>query len=661
MRIVLEKEVTRTLVPEDVELNVTDYSLKITGPDGKTNTFQLKKSSFLMENVPIGQYTIVATGMNSDGTPMVTGSTTFNLSKTNTTATVILQELVGSGDLELVFNWNPDRFSGDATLKLTITGQDNNQSYTHSESYANGTATYTLTSVPSGSYLLFAELYSGSQKIAGVIEAIRIVDGNPTRGTINFNLDKEDGTIGSITLINKAGVPVECVITGLTADTQVAAQKDLEVAFDPGTIDKEDLSITWYLDGIQIGTGLTVTICPEPGTHRLDVVARTTMLASTGSTQVTFEAALLGAVGEPVVAGVITDGEIAIGGRTNFDFLQDGMLIITSDEHKIATIASIVRNSLKAESQTEYTDGVKQVLSITEGNAVAFLHDATRTTSRYTYNPSTITLAQPITDTGRAGKLSTSNPFTGEMLGLVQYSPMPKSQAFYKVVGITDNADYKMASISGRHPTNTNVTASNYSDETSFPIGTTYSLYGQFVVSGSEDYCFTSSYDGTQIAAVIKESGMLYGFRSTTSVGGGYSEAISEAVGATAIGILPSNDADVIRVILAVGDVFRIYDINASSSAKTVTKVGSDITRTGSSFGTTQFIMSHNGEFLYALNTTAGTISTYSVDTSGNLAFVSSTDAGINMTKGVISRNGAYMILTDANGSKLTMLRIRTE
>ena len=69
----------------------------------------------------------------------------------------------------------------------------------------------------SGSYGLRYELFSNAVKIAGGTEALRIIDGATTSGTIVLTVDKESSTSQGLRIVDDTAVPIEGTITGVDA------------------------------------------------------------------------------------------------------------------------------------------------------------------------------------------------------------------------------------------------------------------------------------------------------------------------------------------------------------------------------------------------------------------------------------------------------------
>ena len=316
LRILLDESGSRILTPKDpADFKVEKYHV-ICQERGKANPIELEsiRSSFVIQDLPIGEYTIEATGRNAAGDDIVRGSTTFSLSHTNTTATVVLSELIGQGNVNISFTWDGNLIT-EPSVKVTLSPRDGQsvEAVTETLAVSNNSASFTRSGLPAGSYTIVAELFDGETKVAGCVEALRIGQNSTVNGSVSFDLDELPSSVGNITLENQAGIPIECRIIGLENEAAVEAQKEIVVSLDTSGLEESGLAIEWYLDGSFLGKGKEIRLTPQPGSHRLDVVASTSKLGSTGSTQINFEAALLGEAGMPVLGALVsTDDGISL-------------------------------------------------------------------------------------------------------------------------------------------------------------------------------------------------------------------------------------------------------------------------------------------------------------------------------------------------------------
>ena len=173
MRIILDKE-TRTITPSNLDLSISSYKITCVGPDNKTHVYNTRRSTFLLEGVPVGSWNITAEGCNDEGTSLVKGSTNFNLNKTNTSAVVVLNQLIGQGALNLIYTW-PGSDVEVPSVEVSIEDQNGNIFLSaRNLDISNSSATLSVNELPAGSYIVHAFLYNKGKKVAGYTEAVRI-------------------------------------------------------------------------------------------------------------------------------------------------------------------------------------------------------------------------------------------------------------------------------------------------------------------------------------------------------------------------------------------------------------------------------------------------------------------------------------------------------
>ena len=336
----------KSITPSGESLQVSRYMVSGEGPDNSHFSNLSTKSSITVSGLLIGEWTIHAIGQNANGVNMVEGSTTLQLKPEPTTATVILNTLKGTGTIDLTINWDENLISN-PSFELTITNQNGTVTVPtlDTTTLRDGYIHFVGNTFSAGSYQVSGKLLSGTQKTAGFAEAVRVLDGLSSTAEISLNLNKTNELPSTITLVNNLGTPVECTISGL--EPEMAAGVSATAAIE--TSSAEDLTISWFLDGEEVGNGLSYTFTPDLGTHRLDVIAKGTLPGSTGSGSIEFNAVVRGTEGVPVFMKQVNDGtqNLHIGGATQLAFLPDGKLIIWSGTHQTLQICQMNRNDLQ--------------------------------------------------------------------------------------------------------------------------------------------------------------------------------------------------------------------------------------------------------------------------------------------------------------------------
>ena len=338
----------RSILPQDTPLEVSRYAVTGEGPQGSTFEMQSTNPTMEMEGLLMGNWALTAVGQNKDGVNLVSGSATCSLTSEPTNAIIELNTLMGTGTMNVEFTWDKEKISN-PSIDLWVVDSEGIRTKVNptTSNYINGSVYYSST-YPSGSYMLQGRLYSGSTAVAGCAEVVRIVGGKTTDGCIALDLDKYPEIPSSLTLINKAGTPIECSISGLS--TSVDALKEITVSVTvPESENDGNIGVLWFLDGEEISSSLDCTFTPSTGTHRLDLIAKGALLASSGSASISFKAIIAGTPGCPVLANTVTDNTdgLNISGNTKIAFLPDGKILLASSIHSTLQICRIVRDSLE--------------------------------------------------------------------------------------------------------------------------------------------------------------------------------------------------------------------------------------------------------------------------------------------------------------------------
>ena len=660
LRILLDESGSRILTPKDpADFKVEKYHV-ICQERGKANPIELEsiRSSFVIQDLPIGEYTIEATGRNAAGDDIVRGSTTFSLSHTNTTATVVLSELIGQGNVNISFTWDGNLIT-EPSVKVTLSPRDGQsvEAVTETLAVSNNSASFTRSGLPAGSYTIVAELFDGETKVAGCVEALRIGQNSTVNGSVSFDLDELPSSVGNITLENQAGIPIECRIIGLENEAAVEAQKEIVVSLDTSGLEESGLTIEWYLDGSFLGKGKEIRLTPQPGSHRLDVVASTSKLGSTGSTQINFEAALLGEAGMPVLGALVsTDDGISLSADMVFDFLQDGRLLVIDNATYTAQICSLVRNTLRVEgSQTlqqrvidiATSDSTKVVLAFEDGSSAV-----------YSYNTATARLQNPMSNDGwirEEDQLAYK-----KIYGL---APSGSYCGYEDTYAVFSTIDY----LADDDPAHDNLNVIGFhdkSDAEATKIAETMVFFDNKFNGDCE--IFALSANGREAVLIDQDTGFTAMWGDMTLADGTKrnlirKETISYANVSAAVP-LPMVDSGHVRMVVADGDNFIIYEAENESPSAAIgfDEVATLMRSEGSELNTVHMLVDSSESFLYTLNQGNDSLSTYRIESDGQLTYIGMSDLTFTPSKATVSANGEFMIVL-GNDGELAVMRVRTD
>ena len=660
LRILLDESGSRILTPKDpADFKVEKYHV-ICQERGKANPIELEsiRSSFVIQDLPIGEYTIEATGRNAAGDDIVRGSTTFSLSHTNTTATVVLSELIGQGNVNISFTWDGNLIT-EPSVKVTLSPRDGQsvEAVTETLAVSNNSASFTRSGLPAGSYTIVAELFDGETKVAGCVEALRIGQNSTVNGSVSFDLDELPSSVGNITLENQAGIPIECRIIGLENEEAVEAQKEIVVSLDTSGLEESGLAIEWYLDGSFLGKGKEIRLTPQPGSHRLDVVASTSKLGSTGSTQINFEAALLGEAGMPVLGALVsTDDGISLSADMVFDFLQDGRLLVIDNSTYTAQICSLVRNTLRVEgSQTlqqrvidiATSDSTKVVLAFEDGSSAV-----------YSYNTATARLQNPMSNDGwirEEDQLAYK-----KIYGL---APSGSYCGYEDTYAVFSTIDY----LADDDPAHDNLNVIGFhdkSDAEATKIAETMVFFDNKFNGDCEIFALSSN--GREAVLIDQDTGFTAMWGDMTLADGTKrnlirKETISYANVSAAVP-LPMVDSGHVRMVVADGDNLIIYEAENESPSAAIgfDEVATLMRSEGSELNTVHMLVDSSESFLYTLNQGNDSLSTYRIESDGQLTYIGMSDLTFTPSKATVSANGEFMIVL-GNDGELALMRVRTD
>lgn len=353
----------RTISPTASQLNIQTFVIYTTGPDGKNGIQKTVYSdSTTLEGLKIGEWTIRVEGKNNEGTIIATGENKIMLSAANNLVEVSLTDLYGKGNLDLEFRWDNKRITN-TKLEASMKAQGSEEVIDLSNKLIKDSDyTYSLqmSSLDSGSYVMTGTLYSEGTKVGGFTEAIRISNGVTTKGVISLGLDKIINT--EVGFSNLTSVPIECKIEGISELIPSREALNATVKITTSNISDSSLTCEWYLDGVSVGSGRTITIKPEPGDHRLDVVVSTEHNGSLGSDAITFTAANL-FKGLPYRLNTYKgDDNLMLSGRTLVKIVPDNdktktnnIMVISRDRKYLQTLL-MSESSYKISQSQSLTD-----------------------------------------------------------------------------------------------------------------------------------------------------------------------------------------------------------------------------------------------------------------------------------------------------------------
>ena len=361
MKLILSTDVengSRTLLPSDSTLlDVTKYTITGTGPNGKTFTKSTDDSSVSIEGLVIGSWSVSVKGLNREGTELVSGSSTFNLTATSGPQTIVLNTLVGTGTFSFVLDWSLcDVLNPEMEVYLTGPDMDSDEVALAVEMNVGAKRATVSETLAAGSYKVRAILKDGAQQVAGLVEAVRISNGTSTSGTHTFHFSELGPTV--LTYFTDAtGTPIKGTLSMANNPETFLDGEQYTCVFgfsEPDKVDTDGLSIDWYFDGNKIGdtvpitrTGSTVTITPSNGVHRVDAVVYNKLRGSTGSAAYTFTVVPNGQTGEMALLNADAGSAVTPDAGTLISPLPGNMFLVATPDSARMYVCAVSSGSLQ--------------------------------------------------------------------------------------------------------------------------------------------------------------------------------------------------------------------------------------------------------------------------------------------------------------------------
>jgi hypothetical protein len=194
----------RTL-DSDLSTEAASYEAVFSNSDGE-EVIVTSDTAVIEASLPsLGTWTIDAYGFNDSGIQITEGQTSVNVESPEEYSTAVtLSPLTGDGSTVLEIQWNPVQVrnpSVDGEL-IAPGGQTHSLDFTVT---AEGVAECS-SPVPAGYYTLRARLLDDTHVVAGIAEAVRVLQGGTTQELFQFDA------------VNKPGVMVEVTSDSFAVD-----------------------------------------------------------------------------------------------------------------------------------------------------------------------------------------------------------------------------------------------------------------------------------------------------------------------------------------------------------------------------------------------------------------------------------------------------------
>ena len=339
-----------------------------------------------------------------------------------------------------------------------------------------------------------------------------------------------------------------------------------------------------------------------------------------------------------------------------FDFLQDGRLLVIDNSTYTAQICSLVRNTLRVEgSQTlqqrvidiATSDSTKVVLAFEDGSSAV-----------YSYNTATARLQNPMSNDGwirEEDQLAYK-----KIYGL---APSGSYCGYEDTYAVFSTIDY----LADDDPAHDNLNVIGFhdkSDAEATKIAETMVFFDNKFNGDCE--IFALSANGREAVLIDQDTGFTAMWGDMTLADGTKrnlirKETISYANVSAAVP-LPMVDSGHVRMVVADGDNFIIYEAENESPSAAIgfDEVATLMRSEGSELNTVHMLVDSSESFLYTLNQGNDSLSTYRIESDGQLTYIGMSDLTFTPSKATVSANGEFMIVL-GNDGELALMRVRTD
>ncbi len=395
LKLILKSDSTTRLITNQ-SVDISYFKVTGTGPENGDNTPQeidvtvtMPQTSLTLQGLVIGNWTFKVTAYNAENTPLMEGSTTIYVTSRPSPVVIDVNTPVGKGNISLTLSWDAPQITN-PVLKIYRRGPSMDTPETNTEEpvldTTSCTATYNVSNLVSGNYVLRIELFDGDSFLGGKVETVKVFKDQITTGEISIVYDaaqalKDTGLI----LQTVYGKPVQGLITPTGRNDHILyANEEAVLQFSvssSATIKDEDYTVEWYYDGILQNAGTTqlssnistFTFTPYIGVHIVDVVCYDKNYASVGSAEWSFTSVAKGPKGSLFVHREVNNGEngLSLDNNTLIGAIPDSRFLVLSQNDKRLQVCDLDNNGVKVLSSLDnsYFSYAKHIFSDYRMNA----------------------------------------------------------------------------------------------------------------------------------------------------------------------------------------------------------------------------------------------------------------------------------------------------
>ncbi len=362
LTIAVTDQVSRSILP-NISMDPASYRIVGTGPKGATFEQTTNGANVTIPGLAFGEWTVVVTARNADGTPIGQGSGTVVVSTNRTSYIMItVRPFDGFGTLELGVTWPVDQVQ-EAAIESTLTPYSgSSRTLAFTVNGAAGTASFSANDVAAGYHTLVLKLLDNDFLAMGAVEVVRIVADQTTSGTIVFeNVNSGRGSI-EVGITPDMRDPLDVSITGAEQAKPKNQSQSLHASVSNYA---GNITYVWYVNATAVATGQDFTFDSswDEGYYRIDVTAFTTDGTRAGSSSATVT------VSEAVIGTNATLTSLTVNNGTLtpvFDSTTTAYAVTVPNTTTSITVTGVASDP---EATISANNGVAQTLS-TGANAI---------------------------------------------------------------------------------------------------------------------------------------------------------------------------------------------------------------------------------------------------------------------------------------------------
>jgi hypothetical protein len=254
-------------------LAIESYKISGSGPKGSLFTeTTVENSEVKIEALKVGYWTFNATGYNGQGRPIASGETTLYLSKKSTSATLTLDQEVGTGSILLTYLWEATQTNAQSTVNFRLLDSSDKEvtGITPTINFEDGEATFSG-NVAAGFYTVMVSIESGEEIVGGLVESLRVIDQTLSEATRTIEIGKLVD-LGVITIVDGTVPPFDGEVTLSPTTYDLGDSLTLTLTASEGL---SSYSLQWYCEGVPLEGETNSTLVLNSlkgGAIRYDVV-----------------------------------------------------------------------------------------------------------------------------------------------------------------------------------------------------------------------------------------------------------------------------------------------------------------------------------------------------------------------------------------------------